>query len=121
MPQPLQLACPIMRRAANPQPDPSAPTCQKTPVTCRRRSFRRSTGCSATINTMQHENTLGRVHANADKLVHGRLPCMRSANAMLALVPSGPGRTTGQRDGLGCIPMMRFANSLAGSTQVGFT
>src|SRR5712692_9650447 len=27
---------------------------------------------------MQHKNTLGRIDTNADNLVHGRLPCLRS-------------------------------------------
>src|SRR6202011_18327 len=31
------------------------------------------------VYPVQHENTLGRVDANADKIVHGRLPRLRSA------------------------------------------
>src|SRR5262245_5955785 len=31
------------------------------------------------IHAMQLKNTLGRVHTKADKLIHGRLPCLRSA------------------------------------------
>src|SRR4029077_13771875 len=31
------------------------------------------------VHPVEHENTLGRVDANADKIVHGRLPRMRSA------------------------------------------
>src|SRR6266550_6070114 len=32
------------------------------------------------IDPMQLENTLGRIHANTGKLLHGRLPCLRSPN-----------------------------------------
>src|SRR6266849_5156516 len=31
----------------------------------------------AIVNTVQLKNTLGRVHTNARKLLHGRLPCLR--------------------------------------------
>jgi hypothetical protein len=31
------------------------------------------------VHPMQHKNALGRVDANADKIVHGRLPRLRSA------------------------------------------
>src|SRR3989442_15034054 len=30
------------------------------------------------IHPVQHKNTLGRIHTNADKIVHGRLLCLRS-------------------------------------------
>src|SRR5437016_5023917 len=32
------------------------------------------------VNTVQLKNTLGRVHTNARKLPHGRLPCLRICN-----------------------------------------
>src|SRR5260370_28250036 len=32
------------------------------------------------VNTVQLKNTLGRVHTNARKLPHGRLPCLRISN-----------------------------------------
>jgi len=35
-------------------------------------------GLLGAIHAMQLKNTLGRVHTNADKIIHGRLPCLRS-------------------------------------------
>src|SRR5947207_11416922 len=50
----------------------------------------------AIVNTMQLKNTLGRVHTNARKLSHGRLPCLRISNDLnLAhTMPSGPSTPT---------------------------
>jgi hypothetical protein len=36
------------------------------------------------VDPMQLKNTLGRIHANANKLFHGRLPCLRLQRLTLA-------------------------------------
>ena len=50
----------------------------------------------AFVNTMQLENTLGRIHTNARKLPHGRLPCLRIFNDLNLAhsMPSGPSTPT---------------------------
>src|SRR6266545_3677343 len=44
------------------------------------------------IHTMQLENTLGRVHSNADKIVHGRPPCLRSTTTSFWHIDAVGGR-----------------------------
>src|SRR5882757_2243605 len=44
------------------------------------------------IHTMQLKNTLGRVHSNADKIVHGRPPCLRSTTTSFWHIDAVGGR-----------------------------
>src|SRR5712691_4065086 len=44
------------------------------------------------IYTMQLKNTLGRVHSNTDKIVHGRPPCLRSATTSFWHIDAVGGR-----------------------------
>src|SRR3982074_3595139 len=44
------------------------------------------------IHTMQLKNTLGRVHSNADKIVHGRPPCLRSTTTAFWHIDAVGGR-----------------------------
>src|SRR6266436_6541818 len=44
------------------------------------------------IHTMQLKNTLGRVHSNADKIVHRRPPCLRSTTTSFWHIDAVGGR-----------------------------
>src|SRR5882672_9258101 len=44
------------------------------------------------IHTMPLKNTLGRVHSNADKIVHGRPPCLRSTTTSFWHIDAVGGR-----------------------------
>src|SRR5215467_10174395 len=78
VPQRSQLARPIMRRPTGLQPHLDRLQLRKElkhllapQLPAQNRLLRR-------INSVQNENTLGRVHTNADNLRHGRLPGLRS-------------------------------------------
>src|ERR1700732_2181002 len=90
MTQGLELTSPMMRRAAGFHADlgstqPAEEFKQlPTPQLLAQNRF------LGRIHAMQLKNTLGRVHTNADKIVHGRLPCLRSHDLTLAAsMPSG--------------------------------
>src|SRR5216683_4993500 len=51
------------------------------------------------IHTMQLKNTLGRVHSNADKIVHGRPPCLRSTTTSFWHIDAVGGRPPQQPPG----------------------
>src|ERR1700730_16769433 len=84
MTQGLELPSPMMRRTAgfhanlgSIQPAEELEQLPAPQLLAQNRLLRR-------IHTVQLKNTLGRVHTNADKLVHGRLPCLRSHDLTLA-------------------------------------
>src|SRR6202048_4021794 len=95
MTQGLELPSPMMRRTAgfhanlgSIQPAEELEQLPAPQLLAQNRLLRR-------IHTVQLKNTLGRVHTNADKLVHGRLPCLRSHDLTLAdSMPSGAVHTT---------------------------
>src|ERR1700736_5885852 len=85
MTQGLELPSPMMRRTAGFHANLGSiqPAEELEQLPAKNRLLRR-------IHTVQLKNTLGRVHTNADKLVHGRLPCLRSHDLTLAdSMPSG--------------------------------
>src|SRR3982074_2499699 len=59
------------------------------------------------IHTMQLKNTLGRVHSNADKIVHGRPPCLRSTTTSFWHIDAVGGRPPQQP------PLSEFLQSRA--------
>jgi hypothetical protein len=78
MPQAAEFTRPIMRRTAGFDADPNRSQLLEKPKNlpppqppAQHRLFGR-------VDTMKLKNALGRVHTNADKMVHGRLPRLRS-------------------------------------------
>jgi len=83
VPQRCELTRPVLRSATGFNPDPHRwQLCKELKhlpppqLLAQNRSFGR-------IHPMQLKNTLGRVHTNADKIVHGRLPCLRSPTDLI--------------------------------------
>src|ERR1700686_2520936 len=96
MTQGLQLTSPMMGRPAGLDPDSRGLQFLKERKKLLTPHLVAQNRLLGRINPVQHKNTLGRVHSNADKLVHGRLPGMRSLQRSLILahrcrrVPSTP-------------------------------
>jgi hypothetical protein len=83
MAQSPELAGPVMRRATSFHPDRRRGQPRKELShlpTPERLAQNRLLGC---IHPVQHKNTLGRVHPNADKIVHGRLLLYEICNDLI--------------------------------------
>src|SRR6266478_5274226 len=91
MPEPFELASPMMRPAASFQTDLQRGQLFEEGDHLPTMQFLYQRRLLQNIDPMQLENTLGRIHANTDKLLHGRLPCLRSPNGPHSgtLMPSG--------------------------------
>ena len=75
VPQSADLARPIMRSAAGFDADPRRWQLGKKLNDLPPPQLLAQRRLLGAIHAMQLKNTLGRVHTNADKIVHGRLPC----------------------------------------------
>src|SRR6266545_2500085 len=71
------------------------------------------------IHTMQLKNTLGRVHPNADKIVHGRPPCLRSTTTSFWHIDAVGGRPPQQPQALVVMQSRRTASLKASDTAYG--
>src|SRR5882762_661858 len=91
MPEPFELASPMMRPTTSLQTDLQRGQLFEERDHLPTMQFLYQSRLLQNIDPMQLENTLGRIHANTDKLLHGRLPCLRSPNGPHSgtLMPSG--------------------------------
>jgi hypothetical protein len=113
VPEPRQLACPVMRAAAGLKANQRRLERGKKPQNFLASELAAQNDLLLRIHPMQLKKMLRRIHANAAKILHGRLPCLRSPTTSFWHIDAVGGRPHHQPAFPATGGLLRFArNSL---------